>query len=210
MNYGALKAAVIAYANRDDLLALFPTFMEMAEHRIYAGAQAGTDSSFATPPLRLSTMIKVVNPASTTLPDDFTEMKRVSAIVGGAKMPLDFIPFEVSGINETRIGRPSYFSLNGNSIVYSPMFTNDVEIVYYGKFTTPVADTDTNWLTINAAAVYLSALLIEVAVYTRDDGMFHQQTERYVSAMNGLQSQDDGNKHSGANLRVRTDGRRLI
>ena len=47
-------------------------------------------------------------------------------------------------------------------------------------------------------------------MYTRDDGMHAQQSMRYVSAMNALQAQDDGNKHSGATLRMRTDGRRLL
>lgn len=210
MNYGQIKTAVSAYANRNDLTAMFPTFLEMAEHRIYAGSTSNGAPAMQVPPLRLSSMITVVNPASTVLPADFLEMKRVSAIVSGFKTPLDFIPYEVSGIGESRSGRPAYFTLNGNFLVYSPTFTNDVEMVYYARFPTPVLDTDSNWLTANAAAVYLSALLIEVSVYTRDDGMFEQQMMRYVSAMNALQAQDDGNKHSGANLRVRTDGRRLI
>ena len=210
MNYGQIKAAVSAYANRDDLTALFPTFLEMAEHQIYSGALSNGSAQMQVPPLRLSTMISVITPTTTSLPADFLEMKRVSAIVGGQKKALDFIPFEASGGSENRSGVPSYFSLNGNNIVYSPTFTNAVEMVYYARFTTPVLDADTNWLLVNAAAVYLSALLVEVSVYTRDDGMHAQQSMRYVSAMNALQAQDDGNKHSGATLRMRTDGRRLL
>lgn len=210
MNYGQVKAAVSAYANRDDLTALFPTFLEMAEHQIYSGAMSNVAPQMQVPPLRLSSMIAVITPTTTSLPADFLEMKRVSAIVAGQKKPLDFLPFEASGLSENRVGSPSYFSLNGNSIVYSPTFTNAVEMVYYARFTSPVLDADTNWLLINAAAVYLSALLVEVAVYTRDDGMHAQQSMRYVSAMNALQAQDDGNKHSGATLRIRSDGRRLL
>ena len=210
MNYGQLKTAVSAYANRTDLAAMFPTFLEMAEHRIYAGAQGTSDPSMQTPPLRLSNMITTVNPASTSLPTDFLELKRLSALVGTVKVALDFIPFEASGPGESRTGSPAYFTLNGNNIVYSPTFSNVVEMTYYARFTTPVLDADANWLLTNAAAVYLAAFLIEASVYTRDDGMFQQQTLRYVEAMNALQAQDDGNKHSGSQLRVRTDGRRLI
>ena len=210
MNYGQIKAAVSAYANRDDLTPLFPTFLEMAEHQIYSGAVSGGSGQTLVPPLRLSAMITVIKPTTTLLPADFLEMKRVSAIVGGQKKALDFVPFEVSGGQENRSGVPSYFSLNGNNIVYSPTFPNEVEIVYFARFTSPVVDADTNWLLVNAAAVYLSALLVEVSVYTRDDGMNAQQSARYISAMNALQAQDDGNKHSGATLRMRTDGRRLL
>ena len=210
MNYGQLKTAVSAYANRTDLTPMFPTFLELAEHRIYAGAQGTNDVSMQTPPLRLSTMITVVNPASTTLPSDFLELKRLSAFVGSLKVPLDFIPLEVSGVGESRSGSPAYFSLLNNTIVYSPTFTNVVEMIYFARFPTPALDADANWLLTNAAAVYLSAFLLEVAVYTRDEGMFDQQRMRFASAMNSLQTQDDGNKHSGAQLRIRHDARRLL
>ena len=37
MNWGAIKAAVAAYTHRTDLDALMPTFLALAEQRIYYG-----------------------------------------------------------------------------------------------------------------------------------------------------------------------------
>lgn len=207
MNWGQLKAAVITYSHRPDLTsAQLATFLELAEQRIYWGAQEGN-----VPPLRLSSMLKTVNPAGSTLPSDFVEMKRICAVMSTTyKKPLDFKPVENMGEQETAAGAPTFYSLLGNTILYSPTFSQPVEMVYYGTFTTPVNDADTNWLLTNASSIYLSALLIEVAQYAFDDAMLVKATTRFASAMNSLQAQDDGNKHSGAQLRIMQDSRRLI
>ena len=206
MTWRQIKDAVAGYAHRSDLETLMPTFLEMAEQRIYTGASEGE-----VMPLRLSSMMTVLTPAPPTLPADFLEMKRVSVIISpNYKKPLDFKPLENMGGRETASGSPSFFSLRGNSLVFSPTFPQDVEIIYYAAFPKLVADTDTNWLTNNAPAVYISALLAEVGYYTRDDVLTQRELARYASVMNSLQSQDDGNKHSGAQLRIMQDARRLI
>lgn len=206
MTWRQIKNAVAAYAHRSDLETLMPTFLELAEQRIYAGASEGD-----VPPLRLSSMMTVVNPASPTLPADFLEMKRVSVVMSPTyKKPLDFKPLENMGEQELASGSPSFFSLRGNSLVFSPSFSQNVEITYYAKFPALVNDTDSNWLTNNASSVYISAMLVEVGYYTVDPDMTARELSRFASVMNSLQAQDDGNKHSGAQLRIMQDARRLI
>jgi len=207
MTWRQIKDAVAAYAHRPtDLESLMPMFLEMAEQRIYTGASEGD-----VPPLRLSSMLTVVNPASATLPADFLEMKRVSVVMSPSyKKPLDFKPLENMGEQENASGSPSFFSLRANSLVFSPSFSQDVEIIYYAAFPALVADSDTNWLTNNAPAVYIAAILAEVGYYTRDDELAQRELARFASVMNSLQAQDDGNKHSGAQLRIMQDARRLI
>jgi len=206
MTWRQIKDAVAAYSHRADLEALMPTFLELAEQRIYAGASEGD-----VPPLRLSPMMTVVNPASSTLPADFLEMKRVSVVMSPTyKKPLDFKPLENMGEQELASGSPSFFSLRGNSLVFSPTFSQDVEITYYAKFTALVNDSDSNWLTNYASSVYIAAMLVEVGYYTQDDNLTQRELARFASVMNSLQAQDDGNKHSGAQLRIMQDARRLI
>ncbi len=206
MTWRQIKDAVAAYAHRSDLEKMMPTFLELAEQRIYAGASEGD-----VPPLRLSSMMTVVNPASSTLPADFLEMKRVSVVMSPTyKKPLDFKPLENMGEQELASGFPSFFSLRGNSLVFSPSFSQDVEITYYAKFPALVNDTDSNWLTNNASSVYISAMLVEVGYYTEDPDLTARELSRFASVMNSLQAQDDGNKHSGAQLRIMQDARRLI
>lgn len=206
MTWRQIKDAVAAYAHRTDLEALMPTFLEMAEQRIYTGASEGD-----VPPLRLSSMMTVLTPAPLTLPADFLEMKRVSAVMSPTfKRALDFKPLENMGEQENASGSPSFFSLRGNTLVYSPSFSQDVEITYYAKFPALLDDSDTNWLTNNAPAVYIASILAEVGYYTSDDNLTQRELARFASVMNSLQAQDDGNKHSGAQLRIMQDARRLI
>jgi hypothetical protein len=210
MNWGELKSAVAAWSKRSDLTAVLPVFLDLAEQRIYNGQELGGGSSI--PPLRLSNMMTTISPfTGTTLPADFIEAKRVSWFLDGTvKRTLDFLPLERMSSSEGQQGRPAYFSIKGNSIVYAPTFTNNVELVYFAKFTTPSADGDTNWLLSNASAVYLWAMCIEAALWMHDDAMASRASAAFSGAMNALQAQDDGNKHSGAQLRMTSDARRLI
>lgn len=205
MNWGQIQQAVSAYANRTDLSAMMPTFLELAEQRIYTGSD--TDG---VPPLRLSNMLTTVT-YSGSLPSDFIEMKRVTAVMSSQwKKALDFKPLEVMGSLELVPGLPQYYSLSNNALVFAPSFTQDVEVIYYAKFPALTSDTSTNWLTNNASTVYISAMLIEVGFYLRDNDLAQREIARFVTAVNALQAQDDGNKHSGAQLRMIQDAKRLV
>jgi hypothetical protein len=208
MNYGQIKEAVTLYSNRTDITpAIYTIFLGQAEQRIYNGS---TLPGAKTSGLKIAPMVTIVNPATTTLPENLREIKRISAIVGAYKKPLDFVPYESIGTLENTAGIPNYYSISGSQIIYSPTFSNNVELVYYAKFVTPTIDTDTNWITDNAPAVYIAAMLLEVAIYTRDDAMFQQQAALFVDAINSLQSDDDNTVHSGSNLRIRSDNRRVL
>lgn len=206
MTWGQIKATVIGYANRTDLSSMMPTFLELAEQRIYNGAAEGQVS-----PLRLSNMLTTVNPASSTLPTDFIEMKRLAAVIDSStKKTLDFKPLETTAGEEGTSGSPQYYSLQNSTLVYAPTFTYPVEMIYYARFPSLSADGDSNWLTNNASTVYISGILIEVGYYLRDDNLAQRELSRFASAVNALQMQDDGNKHSGAQLRMIQDTRRII
>lgn len=205
MNWGQIKAAVASYANRGDLTAMMPTFLELAEQRVYNGAAEGD-----VPPLRLSTMLTSAT-YSASLPSDFIEMKRVAAVMDASyKKNLDFKPLEVMATLETRSGAPSFYSMQNNALVFAPTFTQPVEIIYYARFPSLVGDTDSNWLSINASTVYISAMLIEVGYWLRDNDLAKRELDRFASQINAMQAQDDGNKHSGAQLRMIQDAQRLI
>jgi hypothetical protein len=206
MTWGQIKATVAGYANRTDLSSMMPTFLELAEQRIYNGGAEGQ-----VPPLRLSNMLTTVSPASLLLPADFIEMKRVVAIMDPTqKKALDFKPLEVMGAMETAAGTPQYYSLQNSTLVYAPTFSYPVEIIYYARFPALVNDLDSNWLTSNASTAYISAMLIEVGYYLRDNDLSQRELARFASSVNAMQAQDDGNKHSGAQLRMIQDAPRII
>lgn len=204
MNYGQLKSNIAAWINRSDLTDVIPTFITLAEDRIYLGSP-----DIDTEPLRVGEML-TVNPAfsGTTLPSTWLELKRVSWFLSGdIKYPLEFLPLEKIGPYEGISGRPQYFSIRGDTIVYGPTFSNTVELVYYARPSAMSADSDQNSVLAAAPSVYLQASLMEAAIYLKDDEAALRHAKAFANALKAYQKQDDGNARSGATLRIRSDSR---
>lgn len=204
MNYGELKANVAAWMNRTDLTAIIPTFVMLAQDRIYLGSpELGVD------PLRVGDMLTVVSPFAGALPANWTEVKRLSWFLSGTiKYPLEFLPIEKIGPYEGIAGRPQYFSLRGDTVVYGPTFSNDVELMYYARPANLSADADA--IPANCDSVYLYATLLEASLYMKDDAQASRMAIAFKNAINGVQKQDDGNLHSGNTLRIRSDSRVVV
>lgn len=203
MNYGQLKTYVAGWANRNDLGTLLDTFVTLAEDRIFLGSP-----ELGTAPLRVSPMLVTDAAFANPLPSTWLELRRVSWFLDGSvKYPLDFLPLERIGIYEGMSGRPQFYSLKGNTIVFGPQFTNAVEVVYYSRPAAMVADADQNFLLADAPSVYLQACLLEAATYLKDDSAAQRYGLAFKNALNAYQGQDDGNAHSGATLRIKSDQR---
>lgn len=204
MNYGQLKSNIAGWINRGDLTSVIPTFVDLARDRIFFGSP-----DLGVQPLRTLDMLTVVSPFSgTTLPSDWIELKRVSWFLDGTiKYPLEFLPLEKIGPYEGISGRPQYFSVRGNTIVYGPTFSNNVELMYYAVPAAMVADGDADFLLTNAPSVYLQACLMEAAIYLKDAQAAQLHGQAFANAMKAYQNQDDGSARSGATLRIRSDSR---
>lgn len=204
MNYGELRANVAAWMNRTDLTAFIPTFVTLAQDRIFLGSP-----ELNVDPLRLGDMLTVVNPFTGNLPSNWTEIKRLSWILSGSiKYPIEFLPLEKIGPYEGISGKPQYFSLRGDVVVYGPTFTNDVELMYYARPVNLSADADT--ILTGCDSVYLYATLLEASLYMKDDAQGQRMALAFKNAINAVQKQDDGNLHSGNTLRIRSDARVMV
>lgn len=189
MNYGEIKAAVQFYGTRADATEGITYTLPVVEQRIYRG-------EVTTPALRISPMLKTGT--SFTLPADWLEMHRVKS----GKYRLDYRSYsDFSDISELS-GIPYAYSINNNALAIAPSPTSPtVEYSYYGKFPTPVLDADTNWLTINAPQVYISAFLIELARRSGDDAMLLKEVQNYNSTVTALMGSDQAAQLSGSTLR---------
>ncbi|MFN4121270.1 hypothetical protein [Acidovorax sp.] len=189
MNWGELKAAVAGYTHRDDLDALFPTFLQLAEQRIYIG-------EVNSPKVRVAAMRQFATLANGTRPSGFLEAIKVNEASSPDKT-LDFCP-----LNRLSLERRA-FSWDGQTLVLSDDQGFPLDLTYYAKLTTPVADSDSNWLTENAPSVYLASLLVEAYRWAMDDQAAAREANNYASAVNSLNSQDRAAQSSGSRLIVR-------
>lgn len=201
MDFGQLKTAVAAWANRSDLTSMMATFYELAEQRVYNGSP-----DFGVDQLRISPMLVTVNPFTGTLPSDVCQIQRLAVIMDSSRRKsLEFIPYGQISTSQDYSGTPAFYSLNGSTVVYGPTFTNDVELTYYAKFASPSVDADTNWLLTNASSVLLYGMLVEVALYLRDQELLATVGKLYANAVNAVIDNDQQYQHSGSTLRIVTD-----
>lgn len=197
MNYGELKDAVVLMSQRGDQTASMPTFLALAEQRIYIG-EASTD------PLRLGAMVKTATSAAGELPADYLEMKRVKGAVNSQAKTLNFFSSEEIG-DATR-----GFSYEGQTIVVSDDVAMPLTLLYFARFPALVDDTDTNWLLTNAPAVYLAAMLIEVARVTVDPEMLGREAANFTSAANSIIEADARAQFSGSGLQMPVELGRVV
>lgn len=198
MNYAALKSAVAAWANRTDLAAHLPTFLALAEQRIWFGEPAAQIA-----PLRVLPMLTSVTLAPAggvaSLPADFLDVERVAALPadGNSKTPLTPRSPAAMGRFELTDGAPQFFAVRNGALVFGPRFALPVELLYYARPTTPVADADENWLMLQAPGVYLYGMLIEVALYLRDEGLGLAARDLYRNALSAVQTASDQQQAGG-------------
>lgn len=189
MNWGELKSAVAAYTHRSDITALMPTFLELAEQRIYYGEAN-------SPKVRCAAMRQSTTLANGTRPVGFLEAIKV-AEAGSPEKFLEYRPLE-------RMPQDfRAYTWDGDTLVLSQDQGFPVDLKFYAKLTTPVADGDSNWLLENTPAIYLASMLVEVARWSRDDALGVREASNYASAVNALTSQEKAAAMSGSTLRMK-------
>lgn len=189
MNWGQIKAAVAAYTHRTDLDALMPTFLALAEQRIYYG-------EMNTPKVRCAAMRQFATLANGTRPAGFLEAIKV-AESGSPDKPLEYRPIERMP-QECRA-----YTWDGSTLVLSQDQGFPVDLTYYAKLTTPISDGDSNWIMDNTPAIYLAAMLVEAHRWAADDVSAAREASNYASAVNSLVSQEKAAAISGSSLRMK-------
>lgn len=189
MNWGELKAAVAAYTHRSDITALMPTFLELAEQRIYYGEAN-------SPKVRCAAMRQSTTLANGTRPAGFLEAIKVAEAGSPEKFleyrPLERMPQDVRA-----------YTWDGDTMVLSQDQGFPVDLKFYSKLSTPVADGDSNWLLDNTPAIYLASMLVEVHRWAKDDATAAREAANYSSAVNALTSQEKAAAMSGSSLRTK-------
>lgn len=186
MNWGEIKAAVIELSHRDDLTALLPVFLKLAEQRIYYG-------ELNAPKVRCAAMRQFATLANGTQPTGYLEAIKV-APSGKPEWPLTYRPMEQMP------DAWGSFSWDGQTLVLSTEQAFPIDLTYYAKLATPVADADENWLMANAPNIYIASLLVEVGRRGMDDELAAREANNYASSVNALTSYEKAAALSGSRL----------
>jgi|TARA_R110000796_G_scaffold2372_2_gene9437 hypothetical protein len=196
--YTELKASIADWLLRDDLTAVIPDFITLAEAQINRQVRdhrmvKRSDASLAT--------------AYTTFPSDWQETIRfqlsTSPIVVLEFLTPNQASDAVSRFSST--GKPVYFSTIGESVelIPSPDSTYTTELTYYGKIPALSATNASNWLLIDAPDIYLYGALLQAAPYLNEDQRIGTWQSLYSKGVEEMKIMDQRARIGSSSIRMR-------
>ena len=197
--YDELKTSIGNWLNRDDLTAVIPDFIALAEsainrdlrhYKMVERADATLDSRYVQ------------------IPADWLETVRFS-ITSGDTYRLELISrddmLEYREKTMDTSGRPKFYANIGNTIeVYpTPDAEYGMQLQYYAQVPALSDSNAANWLLQDAPDVYLYGALIHSAPYLQDDARTQTWAALYAAALQSLQKASDDTRFAGSGLRMR-------
>lgn len=198
--YTELKSAVADWLNRDDLAAVVPTFIALAETSMERA-------------LRTRKMLVRANATIDTqysaVPSDFLEIRSMKITSSSPIQPMYAQTMEAMDDLDAKnpgTGKPVYFCVVGNQIRVHPAPSGNytAELAYYSTINKLSASVASNWILSSHPDAYLYGALLQAAPYLKDDERAGVWTGLYVAAIEAIKTADERAASSGGALVTRT------
>jgi len=197
--YTELKAAIADWLLRDDLTAVIPTFISLAEADIARKLRHWRMEERVT----LS-----VSGQYTDLPAGFLEVA-MATLASSRPVRMELISRgemqDRREINADTTGVPQYYALTGGQLEVYPT-PNDTYSVDFAYIKTPAALSDsnaTNWLLTYHPDIYLHGALLQAAPYLKDDERVGLWGGLFNTAIEAANVASDKARFSGTTPRLK-------
>ena len=202
--YTELKASIADFLNRDDLTAVIPDFITLAESQINrdirhwkmearsSGQQSASDEYMQIPADWLETIRLHITDGTTTVVNLISR----DAMADKRQGALD------------AVGTPIYYThADGQIQLYpTPSADTNFELLYFQKTTALSGSNADNWLLLEAPDVYLYGSLLHSAPYLVEDERVAIWAQMYSAAVARLNEASETAKFSGSGLRLKVRG----
>ena len=185
--YAELRSTIADYLNRDDLTAVIPTFIKLAESKFNRK-------------LRVRQMIKrataTIDTAFFAPPSDWLENKEFQLNTNPITK-LEFITEsysnELRATRYTASGKPQYYTVVGNQLEFIPTPDSEYqgELTYYAKIPALSDSNTSNWLLAYAPDLYLYGALVEAEPYLKNDERVGLWGELYLRVVADIEVADE-------------------
>jgi len=202
-NYTGLKASIADFLNRDDLTAVIPDFVSLAE------AQINRDIRHWKMEAR-SSGEQSAGDEYMQIPADWVETIRLH-LTGTGTSVVNLVSRDSMAdkreAQENATGTPRmYTHADGQFQLYpTPSNDTDFELLYYQKIPSLITNTD-NWLLLEAPDVYLYGALLHSAPYLADDQRVGVWAQMYSAAVQRLNQVSEDAMFSGSGLTLKVRG----
>ena len=200
--YSELKTAVANWLDRDDLTARIPEFIELTEARYNRILRVRGMESEATQATASGTR-------SYSLPSEYLQMRSIH-LATDPITPLEYISPEMMDRiwARTSTGKSLAYTIKGDNVYLGPapdsVYT--IKFFYYKKVPALTDSATTNTILTNSPDVYLYGSLLEAEPFLMNDQRVQLWATAFRQAIEDIQNQDDKDRHSGSELRVRNTG----
>lgn len=199
VDYDTLKSAIETWAARTDstFRGQIPTFVALAEDRLYNGAGKMGEPIYSAP-LRSATM-EVAGTMTTvdgvgTLPAEALELRKI--VVSGQLTGIEYMtPERLSLWSSNAVsGTPLYYTTRGRDVVLAPPSSATLNLTYYRQYDAITQANQTGPLIIAHGLIYLEACLYEAFA-------FMQETELAMAHLARARGMIDGANRSASAVR---------
>jgi hypothetical protein len=194
MTYAELVDQIADWLNRDDLTAVAPTFVSLAEASL--GRRLRVRQMLASTPLDVTSEYE-------DLPDDYREHRVVSIETAGGPVPLRYVtPDRAVLLKTADAGQPQFFTVEGSRLRYiRPPDTNyGGTLLYYAALPALSNAVPTNWLLTDAPDIYLYGALLEATPYLKDDGRVPVWEKQFENRIRDLIAESERSQYGGGPL----------
>jgi len=196
--YSELQAAIADWLLRDDLTAVIPSFVDLAEakfnrrirdYRMVKRATADvSEGYFAVPGSWLQNIRMQLNTTPITTLEFVTadQIAEEQVVFSGA-------------------GRPKFFSMVAGEfqVIPSPDTTYEAELTYYSKIPALSDSNTSNWLLSAAPDIYLYGALMEAAPYLDDDARVQTWGGLLEQSLEAIKIENDRSRIGSSSIRMR-------
>ncbi len=188
--YSELKTSIANWLNRDDLTAVIPDFISLAEARIARDLRHWKQEK------RVTTDI---DERYENLPNDLIEIRQVQHTAGGVISSISSIEMENRRAGSDAGGKSKYMRLTADQIEFypTPDTTYNISMLYYGRIPALTDLEPDNWLLRDAPDVYLYGALVQSAPYLVDDARTQLWAGLYQSSVDALNVENEKARVAG-------------
>lgn len=197
--YAELQSTITDFLNRDDLTAVAPTFISMAEANLSRDIRHWRQEKRST---------AEIDTQYSAIPADFLEAVRFY-ITSGDTRPLELISqaemLDRKYRNLNTSGQPAYYAITAGEIEVYPVpdGTYTAELYYMANLPALSDSNTSNWLLEYYPDAYLYGSLIHSAPYLKDDARLQIWAALYQSAIDGINAESEKSKFGGSGRRMK-------
>lgn len=212
-DYDTLRSAVLSYAARSDstFTAMFPTFVALAEERLYNGGGKPGDDLYS-PPLRSKAMevasTITITSGSGTWPDDVCDVRKISRsgdTQGLVYMTPERIAVELARYAST--GLPLYYTIEGETIKVAPSSDTTLDVLYFAQYPAITASNTAGQLIVAHGLLYLHLCLFEAFAWMQEEALAVAHFTKARSMIEGANQRANSGRTPGP---VQIRPRRII